>query len=62
MDGEKLSDENQFDYHMIAPERGRILDRNGIVLARNDGGFYLELQPSKIKNLNITIEKLKHTN
>ena len=39
--------------------RGRILDRNGIVLARNDGGFYLELQPSKIKNLNKTIEKLK---
>ncbi len=39
--------------------RGRILDRNGKVLARNDGGFYLELQPSKIKNLKETIEKLK---
>ncbi len=39
--------------------RGRILDRNGKVLARNDGGFFLELQPSKIKNLQKTLDTLK---
>ncbi|OUT99541.1 MAG: penicillin-binding protein 2 [Betaproteobacteria bacterium TMED41] len=39
--------------------RGRILDRNGRILARNDGGFFLELQPSKIENLQATLENLK---
>ena len=32
---EKLSDENQFNYHMIPPERGRILDRKMRLLAGN---------------------------
>ncbi len=40
--------------------RGRILDRDGRVLARNDGGFFLELQPSKIDNLEGTFKKLKN--
>ncbi len=39
--------------------RGRILDRNGKILARNDGGFFLELQPTKIKNLQTTLDVLK---
>ncbi len=38
--------------------RGRILDRNGDILARNDGGFYLELQPSKLASVRQTINKL----
>ena len=36
---EKLSNDNQFDYHMIAPERGRILDRKMRLLAGNMDGF-----------------------
>ena len=39
--------------------RGRILDRNNKVLARNDGGFFLELQPSKIDDLQKTLDVLK---
>ena len=39
--------------------RGRILDRNGKILARNDGGFFLEIQPTEIRNFQNTITKLR---
>ena len=43
---EKLSDNNQFNFHMIAPERGRILDRKMRLLAGNMDGFSLvDLSP-----------------
>ena len=38
---EKLSDDNQFNYHIIPPERGRILDRKMRLLAGNMDGFSL---------------------
>jgi len=41
---EKLSDNNQFNFHMIAPERGRILDRKMRLLAGNMDGFSLVLK------------------
>ena len=40
---EKLSDDNQFNYHIIPPERGRILDRKMRLLAGNMDGFTLVL-------------------
>ena len=51
---EKLSDENQFDYHMIAPERGRILDRKMRLLAGNMDGFSLVLK----WNSNINVDEI----
>ncbi|RYX89573.1 MAG: penicillin-binding protein 2 [Comamonadaceae bacterium] len=42
----------------IVPNRGLILDRNGIVLATNYSAYTLELTPSKIANLEETIEAL----
>ena len=40
------------------PNRGLILDRNGIVLATNYSAFTLEITPSKVGNLEDTIEQL----
>ena len=55
---EKLSDDNQFDYHMIAPERGRILDRKMRLLAGNMDGFSLVLKWDRNINVDEIISKI----
>ncbi len=42
----------------IVPNRGLILDRNGIVLATNYSAYTLEITPSKVANLEETIDQL----
>ena len=42
----------------IVPNRGLILDRNGIVLATNYSAYTLEITPSKVDDLEETIEVL----
>jgi penicillin-binding protein 2 len=42
----------------IVPNRGLILDRNGIVLASNYSAYTLEITPSKVPNLEQTIDAL----
>jgi len=42
----------------VVPNRGQILDRNGVVLANNYSAYTLEITPSKVKNLDQTIEAL----
>lgn len=42
----------------IAPPRGHILDRNGVVLANNYSAFTLEITPSKVGDLDLTIDEL----
>jgi len=42
----------------VAPNRGLILDRNGIVLATNYSAYTLEITPSKVANLEQTIDEL----
>ena len=55
---EKLSDENQFNYHIIPPERGRILDRKMRLLAGNMDGFSLVLNWNKKLNVDSIIDKI----
>ncbi|GJM07537.1 MAG: penicillin-binding protein [marine bacterium B5-7] len=55
-----LSEKNQLDITPIAPDRGLIFDRNGVLLAKNTPVFSLELVPAKIENLNKTIQQLRH--
>ncbi|MEO7954990.1 MAG: penicillin-binding protein 2, partial [Polaromonas sp.] len=43
----------------IVPNRGLILDRNGVVLASNYSAFTLEITPSKVENLEATIAELE---
>jgi len=42
----------------IVPNRGLILDRNGVVLANNYSAYTLEITPSKVPNLVETIDQL----
>jgi len=42
----------------VVPNRGLIVDRNGIVLATNYSAYTLEVTPSKITNLEQTINEL----
>jgi penicillin-binding protein 2 len=42
----------------IPPNRGRILDRNGVVLATNYSAYTLEISPAKVDDLEATIDAL----
>ena len=42
----------------IVPNRGLILDRNGVVLATNYSAYTLEITPSKVGDLEQTIDAL----
>ncbi len=53
-----LSDENQFNYQLLAPSRGRILDRDGVPLAQNADNFRLLLEPEQVPDLDDLLERL----
>ena len=53
-----LAESNRVAIIPIAPNRGVITDRNGIVLAQSYSAYTLELTPSKIANLEATIDEL----
>ncbi len=52
------AEDNRISLVPIPPSRGVILDRNGVILARNYSAFTLEITPSKVENLDRTIESL----
>ena len=54
-----LSLKNQMSIIPIAPPRGIILDKNGVVLAENMPVYVLEIIPERVKNLQDTLHKLK---
>ncbi|NLE00383.1 MAG: penicillin-binding protein 2 [Fibrobacter sp.] len=54
----RLSKDNAMREKAIIPPRGRILDRNGIVLARNRPSYSICVLPYKIKNRKQTIQTL----
>ena len=53
-----LSDTNRISVVPIVPNRGLILDRNGVVLAHNYSGYTLEITPSRTADLEATINEL----
>ena len=53
---EKLSDDNQFNYHVVPPERGQILDREMRLLAGNMDGFSLVLKWNKKINVDVILK------
>ena len=55
---EKLSDDNQFNYHIVPPERGRILDRKMRLLAGNMDGFSLVLNWNKTLDVDVILKKI----
>ena len=50
------AEDNRISLVPIAPNRGVIEDRNGVVLARNYSAFTLEITPAKVENLDATID------
>ena len=53
------SNDNRIKVVPIAPNRGLIYDRNGVLLAENRPVFNLELTPEQIKDIDSTIEALQ---
>ncbi|WP_425669444.1 penicillin-binding protein 2 [Vibrio owensii] len=58
-DYQTRSNDNRIKVVPIAPNRGLIYDRNGILLAENRPVFNLELTPEKIKDIDGTIKELQ---
>lgn len=54
-----LSLKNQMSITPIAPSRGIIVDRFGIILAKNIPVYVLEIIPERVKNLQLTLESLQ---
>jgi penicillin-binding protein 2 len=52
------AEDNRISIVPIAPNRGLIVDRNGVVLAGNDSGYTLEIAPDKTPDLEHTIDQL----
>ena len=53
------SNDNRIKVVPIAPNRGLIYDRNGVLLAENRPVFNLELTPEKVENMDKTIKELQ---
>ena len=52
------AEENRISLVPIVPNRGLIVDRNGVVLARNYSAYTLEITPSKAMNMDAVIDEL----
>ncbi len=52
------AEENRISLVPIVPNRGVIVDRRGTVLARNYSAYTLEITPSKVDDLEATIDRL----
>ena len=51
-----LATENQFNYRLVPPPRGRVLDRNGVVLAGNRPSFRVLVVRDEIDDLDQTLD------
>jgi len=52
------AEDNRISVVPVTPNRGLIVDRNGVVVARNYSGYTLEIFPRRVKNLERTIDEL----
>ncbi|MGA1561644.1 MAG: penicillin-binding protein 2 [Gammaproteobacteria bacterium] len=53
------SNDNRMQVRPLPPARGRILDRNGVVLAENQTTLSLVIVPEQVENLESTLENLR---
>ena len=54
-----LAEKNRIDLHLIAPPRGRIVDRNNVVLAQNIPDYQIRIIPEKAGSLPRIIRLLR---
>lgn len=52
------AEDNRIALIPIVPNRGVITDRNGVIMARNYSAFTLEITPSRVSGLEMTIDEL----
>ncbi len=52
------AEDNRISIVPITPNRGNIVDRNGVVLARNYSAYTLEIAPGKVADIEKTINEL----
>jgi len=52
------AENNRISVVPVVPNRGLIVDRNGVVLANNYSAYTLEITPSKVDDLDATIDAL----
>ena len=55
---QKLSASNQFNFRLVPPPRGLILDRNGVILAANRPNFRLLVSRDEMDDVNATLDNL----
>jgi len=53
------SEQNRVEVEPIAPTRGLIYDRNGVLLAKNTPNFSLGIVPEKVKDTEALVESLR---
>ncbi|NNC36844.1 MAG: penicillin-binding protein 2 [Acidimicrobiales bacterium] len=53
-----LSDQNRFNFNIVMPERGRIVDRYGEPIATNKQDFRLVIVPERVKNFDQTLNRI----
>ncbi|MGB5339106.1 MAG: penicillin-binding protein 2, partial [Gammaproteobacteria bacterium] len=53
-----LSEDNRVNLQAIAPNRGLIYDRNGVLLAQNRPAYSLEITPEQVGDLDQTLKQL----
>jgi penicillin-binding protein 2 len=52
------AEENRISIVPVTPNRGLIVDRNGVVIARNYSGYTLEIYPRRVRNMERLIDEL----
>jgi penicillin-binding protein 2 len=52
------AEDNRISIVPITPNRGLIIDRNGVVVARNYSGYTLEIFPRRVKSVEETIDQV----
>lgn len=55
-----LADNNRLNLQVVAPKRGRILDRSGRVLADNEQVFRVTITPAVAKNVGGVLQRVSH--
>jgi penicillin-binding protein 2 len=53
-----LAEQNRVNIVPVVPNRGVIVDRNGVVLANNFGAYTLEIIPAQVSDVNAVIDEL----
>ena len=52
------AEDNRISIVPVAPPRGLIYDRNGVLMAENVSGFTVEITPDKVQSIDDTVEEI----